>query len=435
MVRTKKTKEPESVKTAKKKVCWPAISYWIAMQSPDGLQVSTVPVHSALLNTGLDVTAKLLPDCKRGREEYAVAPLCTTVKDHNNSFLQRKVDQSFDFCLEKLQSQVLEEPVSQIQGCEKVVRLQAVCPVFASELQSRAIPALVRAGLQFDIFGLQSASTPENQPLGKVLAGSPVVVALNEIERAMSKLGYTLHKGEVFKKNSSAKFTFEHSCTVKKFLSVLASNEHLKDRIVTHFSKLESVLADPECEFTRQLKINYDLIEVCDGWCFSNSRREFVQNPIREIGKESPRAFVEYQHTKTPDPKYFQEILENSLSPNEMSHFCEYYLRLLNYGIKPHKEKVMCLIGEPNSGKTSLFTPLTRIIPARYLLHSLLMHFLCFMKDGSSLYVYVVTAFLGLKEGWSCTFYLVYLLVNYLLYFSESKKKKNFCWHRCHDFA
>ena len=124
-----------------------------------------------------------------------MAPLCTTVKDHNNSFLQRKVDLSFESCLDKLQSQVLEEPVASIQGCERVVRLQAVCPVFASELQSRAIPALVRAGLQFDVFGLQNDSPPENQPVGKVLAASPVVVVLNEIERAMSKLGYALDRG------------------------------------------------------------------------------------------------------------------------------------------------------------------------------------------------------------------------------------------------
>ena len=27
----------------------------------------------------------------------------------------------------------------------------------------------------------------------------------------------------------------------------------------------------------------------------------------------------------------------------------------------------MCLVGEPNSGETSLFTPITRFIPARYI--------------------------------------------------------------------
>ena len=81
----------------------------------------------------------------------------------------------------------------------------------------------------------------------------------------MSKLGYALQRGEVFKKNLPAKYTFEHPCTVIKFLSVLARNDHLKDRIVTHFSKLGSGLADSECEITSQLRINYDLIEVSDG--------------------------------------------------------------------------------------------------------------------------------------------------------------------------
>ena len=146
-----------------------------------------------------------------------------------------------------------------------MVSLQAICPVFASELQTRAIPALVRAGLQFDVFGLESVSTPEKPPVGKVLAASPVVVVLNEIER----------------------FLFEGQNS-------------------------ESVLADPECGFTNPLRINYDLIEVSDGWFFSASKREFVQNAIRDAGKESPRAFVEYDHTMSPDAKYFKEILENN---------------------------------------------------------------------------------------------------------------------------
>ena len=97
-----------------------------------------------------------------------MAPLCSTVKDHNNLFLQRKDDLLFEFCLSKLQSEVLEELVVSIQGCEQGVRLQALCPVFAFELQTRAIPALIRVGLQFDVFGLESVSLPEKQPVGKV---------------------------------------------------------------------------------------------------------------------------------------------------------------------------------------------------------------------------------------------------------------------------
>ena len=112
----------------KKKIYWPAISYWIALQSRDGLSMLTIPVHSALLDTGMEVTAKSVQGCSRGNEENAVAPLCTTLKDHDNSFLQRKVDVSFQHCLEVLESQILEEPVPSIHGSECVVRLQVGSP-------------------------------------------------------------------------------------------------------------------------------------------------------------------------------------------------------------------------------------------------------------------------------------------------------------------
>ena len=116
-----------------------------------------------------------------------------------------------------------------------------------------------------------------------------------------------------------------------------------------------------------QLTINYDLIEVRDGWCYSIPNRKFIKDAIQDasIGKITPRAFVDYDHTKNPEPGYFQTILENSLDEVEILHFCEYFLRLLNLGGKQHKERVLCLNGEPNSGKTSLFTPPTAIIPRR----------------------------------------------------------------------
>lgn len=87
---------------------WPALSYWIAVQSPSGMRVSTV--HSALLQTAMEVTAKALPACTRRNEEESAAPLCTTLKDHNNKFLQNKLDLSFSHGLELLQEQVIDEP-------------------------------------------------------------------------------------------------------------------------------------------------------------------------------------------------------------------------------------------------------------------------------------------------------------------------------------
>ena len=90
---------------------WPAITYWIAVQSSNGMRVSTVPLHSALLETGMEVTAKALPVCKRGSEEESCAPLCTTLKDHNNHFIQTKVDTSFPHSLQLLQDQMMLEPL------------------------------------------------------------------------------------------------------------------------------------------------------------------------------------------------------------------------------------------------------------------------------------------------------------------------------------
>ena len=135
---------------------------------------------------------------------------------------------------------------------------------------------------------------------------------MNDIERAMKKLGYALYRGKVYKKVGPSKYTFQHCCTVKKVLSLLGNSEHFKETIIKHLNKLDS-------EFPRQLKINYDLIEVSDGFCFSISERRFVENAIRDsdVGRETPRVYVEYEHHKVPEPRYFKEILENSLSKTE----------------------------------------------------------------------------------------------------------------------
>ena len=294
----------------------------------------------------MEVNAKVLLECNKGKEEQAAALLRTILKDHNNNFLQQKVDLSFSHGLKTLQDQLIEEPLEDsLRGSERVVRLEVISNAFYAVLRDKGVPALVRAGLKVDVFGIEHSHLPDEiQCIIKALA-SP----------------------KVYKKVQSSKYTFKHCCTVKKFLSLLGTNECFKETIVKHLNKLDSLLSDRECELGKQLKINYDLIKVLDGWCFSISKREFVENAIShsDIGRESPRAFVAYRRDKSPNVTFFKEILENSLSEEETGLFCEYFIRLLNYGTKQHKERVLCLIGEPNSGKTSLFSPITAIFPQR----------------------------------------------------------------------
>jgi len=110
--------------------------------------------------------------------------------------------------------------------------------------------------------------------------------------------------------------------------------------------------------------VNYNLIEVQRGHCWSVKERRFVTNPIKEeeMGFITPRAFCDYDPDKQPDPKYFREILENSLDETDVGTFCEDFLKLFEHNKKQHKDKVPCLVGDTNSGKTSLFLPVLGIV-------------------------------------------------------------------------
>ena len=216
---------------------------------------------------------------QKGKRGKSAAPLRTTLKDHNNNFLQEKVDLSFSHELKTPHDQLTEEPLEDsLRGSERVVRLKVISNAFCSVRRDKGVAALVWAGLKVDVFGIENSHLPDgNQCITKALV-SPIVIAMNDVERAMEKLGYSLYKGEVYKKVQSSKYTLKHCCTIKKFLSVLGTSECFKETIVKHPNKLDSLLSDRESKFGKQLKINYDLIEVLDGWCFSISRGEFVEN-------------------------------------------------------------------------------------------------------------------------------------------------------------
>ena len=90
------------------------------------------------------------------------------------------------------------------------------------------------------------------------------------------------------------------------------------------------ILGDRECEIVSYKAASYPvrLDRSIRRMVLFNSQRKFVFEPVKDadIGKESPRAYIDYKHTKKPDPGYFKQILENSLNELEMAHFCEYLI-------------------------------------------------------------------------------------------------------------
>ena len=104
----------------------------------------------------------------------------------------------------------MEEPLEDSsRGSERVLRLEVISNAFCSVLPDKGVPALVRGGLKVDVFGIENSYLPDgNQCITKALA-SPMVIAMNDVERAMEKLGYALYKGEVYKKVQSSNYTFK----------------------------------------------------------------------------------------------------------------------------------------------------------------------------------------------------------------------------------
>ena len=217
---------------------------------------------------------------------------------------------------------------------------------------------------QFGFRGDKSTSQVSRETdIKQARLSDKLTVLINDIGIAMKKLAYSLYGGKVYKKCERARYSYWYKCEMEAFINTLVANETVKDRLLkdmrkkSHRNPFQPALQVPLC-------IDYNLIEVNDVQCWSIKDRFVVDNAIvdKDIGHITPWAFSPYDPTKEPEAKYFKEILENSLSAVQVQLFCEDFLRLLNHNKKQHKDKVPCLVGAANSGKTSLFQPILSLI-------------------------------------------------------------------------
>ena len=249
-------------------------------------------------------------------------------------------------------------------GKENIVRVTTINKKFESSLAT-VIERVIEAKIQIDQFGFTASSITTRSPSPMVQndeekLSNKLTILVNEISIAMEKLNYATYRGKVCKRESRAKYTFSFRFEARAFVNAAATKEWSKPRLIREKRRVVELLADPYCELFRLLAINHDLIKVNQGVCWSLKERYFVKDAIQEdkIGKVSPSAFSAFDSTKEPDPKYSRQIFENNLSPEEQSNFCKHFLKLLSYNKKKHTHNGSCLVGNANSGQTSLFFPL-----------------------------------------------------------------------------
>ena len=292
--------------------------------------------------------------------------LFKVLKDHNNKFMEDLVTAFYQQCFLTVAEGFLSDSESMdVEECgtENVVSVRVIQASFKS-IVSEVIDKMMGAELVIDRYGLDSNSQESQEERTsdsmELRLGDKLTVLINDISIAMRRLEYALYRGTVYKKCEGATYTYSYKCDVTAFVNSLAANESFKARLLRDID----ILADPDCEVIRPIVVDYNLIEVNEGKCWSVSERRFLNNaiPAEKMELVTPRAFSRYDSSKVPQPKYFQDVLENSLTENEIDLFCEDFLRLLNFNQKKHKERVPCLVGEPDSGKTSLFYPILGLI-------------------------------------------------------------------------
>ena len=176
-----------------------------------------------------------------------------------------------------------------------------------------------------------------------------------------------LHRSTVYTIPENAKITYVRMMDVSTYLNKLLANDALNNALVRNFQAVERILSHPACEIVQQIEFDFDLIEVSDGFCFSISKRKFVANaiPSSKVGKVSPRAFVPYDCSTPPQPRYFQEGVLNSFDDlKERVNFLNKFYQCLLAFKMPQKTRKLVLADPRDSGKTSWCYVFHRIIPS-----------------------------------------------------------------------
>lgn len=113
-----------------------------------------------------------------------------------------------------------------------------------------------------------------------------------------------LYRGFVFRHVPESISTFYFYKTAEDYILRILKNNEVADALSGVTWEVIRLIEKPACQIITQMKIDYNFIEVKDGYYFDIENKCFVKNP-KLMG--SPRAFVLYNCRKRPNPRPFME--------------------------------------------------------------------------------------------------------------------------------
>jgi hypothetical protein len=353
---------------------YPCVAFFIVYESSEKCNEETF--FAALHNQ--DVEPEITPIKVRNRGkpdlETAARQLFQTLKDHNNATVQEMVDMSNTYCYQNAPASSSETEDEDKEENEEFVPTHfPTCPsCFVIVNHDGYLQELDNAieKLQSDGLVVETTLRAELDTRSSGTHSNDVLSIIRKVERVMYLSKHALYRGQIYARPNTAQFTYISLLDVSSYLNKLLANDAINKHLVKHLKTVESILSHPACEIIPQIHFDFNLIEVSNGFCFAISSRAFLPNAIREsnIGKLSPRAYIPYDCSSPPEPRYFREGVYNSFPDEEvrLKFLNKFYQCLLAHKM-PQKTRKLVVSGPRDSGKTSWAYVFHRIIPPQYI--------------------------------------------------------------------
>ena len=324
---------------------YPSIAYFIAYTPCEETNDNTffTALHSRDFEP--DIQQIKVRSSANNEMENAARQLFETVKDHNNPTIREMLDVSNVYCYRHAGDSSTDDESDD---------------EFYPESFHSAIKRLESDGLVFE-----TTFSPDVDTVQPISQRNEITATIRKIARLMHICHHARPVSvRYYTTPDNAKTTYVRMMDVSSYLNKLLANEALNNDLLRHFQPVEKILSHPACEMITQMEFDLDLIEVSNG--FSISQRKFIPNPIpsSKVGKLSPRAFIPYDCSTPPQPRYFEQGILNSFPDEaERVNFLNRFYQCLLAKKMPQKTKKLVVAGPRDSGKTSWANVFHRFVP------------------------------------------------------------------------